>query len=448
MAKKAKKETLTPEERLAQALVPEDEQPYNVPDNWVWTRLGLFVNLLTGYPFDSSCYTDKNGDGLMPLIRIRDVVRGYTLTNTSQNCDSMYIIKRGDILVGMDGDFNLGVWNSDDAFLNQRVCRISSKNQFLLQDYFKFYLPRPLKEIQDKTPSVTVKHISAKQINLIPIPLPPLAEQKRIVDRVESLFAKLVAAKELAQTALDSFETRKTAILHKAFTGELTVKWRAEHGVGLETWEEKTLEDVCSSVYDGDHMPPPKSESGIPFLVISDVNQGHLTFNNKRFVPQNYYNNLSITRKPQKGDVLYTIVGSYGIPALIDVDKEFCFQRHIALLRPKEINSKCLWYLLQTEDMYQQATSIATGTAQLTVPIKGLRKMRFSMPSSLEQQEIARILDCLFEKEQRAKELCDVIDKIDLMKKAILASAFRGELGTNEPMEESALELLRTCVEA
>ena len=284
-------------------------------------------------------------------------------------------------------------------------------------------------------------------MDTIPIPLPPLVEQQRIVDRIESLFAKLDEAKEKAQAVVDSFETRKAAILHKAFTGELTAKWREEHGVRMESWEVRTLDSVCSSIFDGDHMPPPKAESGIPFLVISNVNTGHLTFENTRFVPQEYYDTLSDTRKPQLGDVLYTLVGSFGIPVVVNSKRPFCFQRHMALLRPIDVSPQFLWYILQTPEMYDKASSIATGTAQLTVPIKGLRAMTIPRPNIAEQVEIVRILDGFFAREQSAKEAAEaVLDQIDLMKKSILARAFRGELGTNDPSEESAVELLKEII--
>ena len=416
---------------------------YPIPHNWKWDSIGNYAKIKSGYPFDSEKFSD-DPTGRQPLIRIRDILREYTNTFTDECCPEEYIIHAGDILIGMDGDFNAGKWNGDDALLNQRVCYIQSNSNCLLNDYLYYYLPGILKMINNATPSVTVKHLSANTLRKTQIPLPPLAEQQRIVDRIESLFARLDEAKEKAQAVVDSFETRKAAILHKAFTGELTAKWREEHDVGMESWEVRTLDSVCSSIFDGDHMPPPKAESGIPFLVISNVNTGHLTFENTRFVPQEYYDTLSDTRKPQLGDVLYTLVGSFGIPVVVNSKRPFCFQRHMALLRPIDVSPQFLWYILQTPEMYDKASSIATGTAQLTVPIKGLRAMTIPRPKIAEQVEIVHILDGFFAREQSAKAAAEaVLDQIDLMKKSILARAFRGELGTNDPSEESAVELLR-----
>jgi type I restriction enzyme S subunit len=153
-------------------------------------------------------------------------------------------------------------------------------------------------------------------------------------------------------------------------------------------------------------------------------------------VPLEYYESLSDTRKPKIGDLLYTLVGSYGIPVVVDNNRPFCFQRHMALLKPRNIDTYFLWYQMQTNETYDQATNIATGTAQLTVPIKGLRKMKILSPIHNEQLEIVHILDEILLKLRQSRDLAEsVIAQIDMMKKAILARAFRGELGTNVPGE-------------
>ena len=275
--------------------------------------------------------------------------------------------------------------------------------------------------------SANHKRYWISEYSKIKLDLPTLTEQQRIVNRIETMFAKLDQAQKKAQSVLDSFETRKAAILHKAFTGQLKID---NEELSIADWEEKKLGEVCESIFDGDHMPPPKAEFGIPFLVISNVNTGFLSFDNTRYVPNDYYDSLSETRKPKTGDVLYTIVGSYGIPVLVDSDRAFCFQRHMALLKPsKLISSRYLWYVLQSNEMYQKATSIATGTAQLTVPIKGLRELTIPVPPLNYQLSIVNFLDSVLEKESRAKEAAQtVLNQIALLKKSILARAFRGEL--------------------
>ena len=434
-----KKTALTIEERLQQALVPAEEQPYEVPENWVWVRLiGNVNSCLDGYrkPINSSERAKRVGK-----------VPYYGATGQVGWIDD-YLTNEHLVLLGEDGAPFLDLLK-DKAYIIFGEAWVNN-HAHILKSYFgeigNAFLMHYLNTVdyKDYVKGTTRLKLTQGSMQLMPFPLPPLSEQQRIVERIEELFAKLDEAKERLQEAADSFAVRKAAILHKAFTGELTQQWRRENGVSDESWEDVSLDSVCKSIYDGDHMPPPKSETGIPFLVISNVNTGFISFEKCRFVPEEYYDGLSETRTPEIGDILYTIVGSYGIPVMVDTDKKFCFQRHMALLKPKDIYNRFLWRQLQTQSFFEQATSIATGTAQLTVPIKGLRKLIVKCPTLPEQHEIVRLIDDLLARERAAQQAAEqALASIDLMKKSILARAFRGELGTNKASEASALELLR-----
>lgn len=438
MAGKKTQAHLTPEEKLQQALVPEAEQPYKIPANWCWTYLKNVSDCLDNFrkPINANERNARLGD-----------VPYYGATGQVGWIDD-YLTNEELVLLGEDGAPFLDLLKNKAYLINGKAwvnnhahilrSKFGTMGNRLLIEYLNSF------DFTGFVTGTTRLKLTQASMNKIIIPIVPLAEQQRIVERIESFFAKLDEAKENMQNVLEGFETRKAAILHKAFTGELTAKWRKQHGISMDSWEEKALQEVCSSIYDGDHMPPPKSETGIPFLVISNVNTGYLSFENTRFVPEEYYNSLNMVRKPCKGDVLYTLVGSYGISVIVDTDRNFCFQRHMALLKPKNIDTRYLWYTLQTQQTYEKATKIATGTAQLTVPIKGLRQMEIYVPTLQEQTEIVRIIDGLLAKEQQAKELAEnVLDKIELIKKSILARAFRGELGTNNPADEPAVELLK-----
>lgn len=452
----------TYEEKIEESLVPDWEQPYKVPSNWIWTRLGKVCTFERGITFPASAKEFIPSNEVIPCIRTANVqenleIEDLIYVNKSyMKGNEAKLVKQNDIIMSSANSRELVGKTCfvkhvlDPMTFGGFVLNIRAKN---IHSKFLFYMLRfeflSGNFMGESTQTTNIANINTTKLSNYSFPLPPLEEQQRIVERIESLFSKLDEAKEKAQMALDSFECRKVAILHKAFTGELSKKWREENGVGINNWEEKTLASVCYSIFDGDHMPPPKSESGVPFLVISNVNKGKLSFENTRFVPQEYYDRLTETRKPMWNDILYTIVGTIGIPVLVNSYREFCFQRHMALFKPRNINSKLLWYLLQSEDAFQKSNNIATGTAQRTVPIKRLRELSFVIPMlPSEQNEIVRILDSIFDKEQRAKELVSVIEKINLIKKAILARAFRGDLDTNKSEEESALELLKEILSA
>lgn len=172
------------------------------------------------------------------------------------------------------------------------------------------------------------------------------------------------------------------------------------------------LEDCCVSISDGDHLPPPKAEKGIPFITISNINSyNQIDFTNTMFVPEDYYNNLDTKRKAQRGDILYSVVGSFGIPILISEDKKFVFQRHIAILRPDtSVDSRYLYYKMLSKDFYAMADTAAIGAAQRTISLTALRNMEITLPNIDIQRKIADILskyDNLIENNQRQIKLLE-----------------------------------------
>ena len=159
-------------------------------------------------------------------------------------------------------------------------------------------------------------------------------------------------------------------------------------------WAWTELDEVCTSITDGDHQPPPQVPAGIPFLVIGNIREQRLNFTNCRYVSPEYFESLKPIRRPRRGDVLYSLVGSYGIPVLVKDDAPFCVQRHIGILRPSpEISAAFLAFILSSHEIFDQATRYATGTAQLTVPLSGLRRIRIPLPPCMEQDRIVAAIE-------------------------------------------------------
>ena len=415
------KKQLTPAEQLAKAQVPKEEQPYQLPKGWQWVRLGGLTQIIGGGTPSSKNDAYYEG-GTIPWIRPADL-SGY---------QDKYI-ERGERSIT-----ELGLAKSSARLLPADTVLLSTRapigyvaiaaNEVTTNQGFKSFLPSSLYEpsylywylkgnkdmLERHASGTTFLELSAKRASEIMMPLPPMEEQQRIVQRIESLFAKLDAAEVRLNAVAATFAPRKAVLLRSAIHGKLT-----------------TLQDVCKSIFDGDHMPPPKVEEGVPFLVIANVHTGKLDFSQTRYVPQSYYDKISTTRKPEKGDVLYTLVGSYGIPVLVDTDQAFCFQRHMGLLKPdhSKVETKYLWYALQLQNVFQQATAIAKGTAQLTVPIKGFRQLHIPLPPLPEQRAIVAQLDRLLAREhQAAVAVTRARTELRRLRAAILARAFRGEL--------------------
>ena len=275
-------------------------------------------------------------------------------------------------------------------------------------------------------------------------PLPPLAEQRRIVAKLDEAFGHLETLKSSLARIPELLKKFRQTVLTQAVTGKLTEGWRGNDA--LIDWETTLLKSITERITDGDHQAPPKAASGIPFIVISDVSKGKLNLLNvKKFVPEEYYNSISEYRRPRKNDVLYTVTGSIGIPILVETNDLFCFQRHIGLIRPDpaKINCYFLYYLLGSAQIFQQAKDVATGTAQLTIPLNGIRSFIISLPPLAEQEEIVRRVEGLFGVADRLEaQYAALRERIEALPGALLAKAFRGELVAQDPADEPATALL------
>ncbi len=264
--------------------------------------------------------------------------------------------------------------------------------------------------------ATTLPSLKLTTIKELRIPVPTIPEQERIVARIEELFSQLDAGVETLKKTKAQLAVYRQAVLKEAFDN---------------CDERVAIESICYHVTDGDHMPPPKAESGVPFIMISNINRNTIDWNNTAFVDRNYYESINEKRKPQKGDVLYTVTGSYGLPVLVDFETDFCFQRHIALLRPKPvITQKYLYYALMEPETYAQATKGATGTAQKTIGLGILRKMQIPFCENIAAQ------NAIVEDIENRLSVCDGIEQTvdaalqqaDALRQSILNQAFKGRL--------------------
>lgn len=179
------------------------------------------------------------------------------------------------------------------------------------------------------------------------------------------------------------------------------------------SWKRVKLKDICLSISDGDHQAPPKSKKGIPFVTISNITKtNQFDFSNTMFVPQEYYDGLDSKRKAKKGDILYSVVGSFGIPVYVQDGTPFVFQRHIAILKldTEKIVPRFLYYTMLNRDFYMKADAAAIGAAQRTISLTALRNMEIEIPNIETQDKITKILsvyDNLIENNQKQIKLLE-----------------------------------------
>ena len=180
----------------------------------------------------------------------------------------------------------------------------------------------------------------------------------------------------------------------------------------MSEWKQYKLEEVCKSIADGDHMPPPKSNKGIPFVTISNIVDNRLDFSNTHFVPLSYYDGLDDKRKPNVGDTIYSVVGTFGKPVYVKEDKPFVFQRHIAILRPDEskVVPQFLFYKLLSPQFYRKADVMAVGAVQRTISLTSLRNATIQLPPLKIQSKIVDVLSSLDDKIAVNKKICENLE--------------------------------------
>lgn len=489
-----KKTALTIEERLQQALVPAEEQPYEVPENWVWVRLGSLYEV---NPKNKAA--DELDAAFIPMEKISAGMLSEYSYETQEWCKA----KKGHTQFA-DGDVAFAkispcFENRKSMMLNNLPNSIGGgtteliilRNASINQKY-TFWLVSDERFIRGgvQTYSGTVgqQRINMDYVRSYPIPLPPLSEQQRIVERIEELFAKLDEAKERLQEVADSFAVRKAAILHKAFTGELTKKHEIEDSIVIRDKlfverenmvQEKVLKRVKIKplIRDEYKLQLDKNwvqcklgevafvtklagfeytkyihleDTGeIPVVRAQNVRKGYLDTTNLLYISKSVSDALSRSALKEKS-VLITFIGAgIGDACVFDENQQYHLAPNVAKVEPFNKSEEklnvyfLLYYLLSSFGQYEIFKNMKA-TAQPSLSMETIREIIIPLPSIEEQHEIVRLIDDLLARERATQQAAEqALASIELMKKSILARAFRGELGTNKASEASALELLR-----
>ena len=436
MAKKKQIE-LTIEEKLQNALVPKEEQPYKIPNNWCWTYIHNIAIVVTG-----KTPSKKNKEyygGKFPFFKPADLDAGrnmqYATEYLSEKGKSISVI----IPEKATGICCIGTIGKCGYFLvegttNQQINTVISKINPLYSYYF-FNTNSFVRELIFKASATTIAIVNKSKLESCLFPVAPLNEQQRIVNRIESLFVKLDRAKELIENTFAQFEQNKMAILHKAFTGELTVKWRKKNNINEKNFFNKVkLKNVIKLISGRDVSVSLCNDKsiGIPYIL------GASNIKDNKFFIERWIENPVVVS--EKNDILLSVKGTIG-KLYLQKEEKINISRQIMALRVlNDLNTHYLYYFLlrECERLKFEGNGLIPGISR-----KDILDLNILLPTLEEQQEIVNILDKLLAKYNKIKNLEQQLEKIELLKKAILAKAFRGELGTNNPDEESAENLLK-----
>lgn len=435
MAKKTKAANLSIEEKLEQALIVPGYEPYKIPDNWCWTNLKTVCNLDNGIKHnnESLVYFDAK--------TLREITEPV-----SRN--SGVIVEKGQKVILVDGENSGEVFVIPDRGYMGSTFRILNISKQFDEMYIRYFIDIFREELKKNKIGSAIPHLNKELFYGLQFPLPPLPEQQRIVERIESLFSKLDEAKEKAQEVINSFETRKAAILHKAFSGELTAKWREENGVRIESWESTKIGNMLTEIKYGTSEKSDYSFDGIAVFRIPNIGDMTLIFDDVKKIQRQ---ECSENEYLSENDIL--IIRSNGSKELVGkcalvpkINFKCTYASFLIRLRMKDSISSLytVWYLTSEQARKQLFNKAKSSAGIHNINSKEISDISIVVPSKPEQNIITATLERLITKEKETVIFAEsVIDQIDAMKKAILARAFRGELGTNDPKEESAVELLK-----
>ena len=384
-----------------------------------FVKLGDVCEVQNGFAFDSKYFNTNESEG-MPLIRIRDILNGYTHTYYSGDYQEEYIVHKGDLLIGMDGDFNIGQWNSDDALLNQRVCRLIPSNK-ILPKFIYYYIPTALQEINNKTVYTTVKHLSSNQVKAILLPNQSLSEQQRIVDILDKEFEKIDRLRSNAEINLRHAKD----LFQAALRTELEPK---------EGWAECSIGEIAE-IKGGKRVPKGykliTQRTNHPYIRVSDFNDsGSVSLNDIHFISDEVYEGIKrYTISPT--DVYISIAGTIGKSGIIPdvLDGANLTENACKLVLKKGISNHFIYCCTLSDGFKEQVAKLTMQAAQPKLALTRLATIRVSIPTIDEQKRVVNTLDNINNKCKVLQENYNkTIALCDDLKQSLLRKAFNGEL--------------------
>ena len=452
---------------------------------WGRVELSLIADVLNGFAFDSKKFS-KSGE--IPLIRIRDLGYDQTDCKYSGEFDLNYLVKSGDLLIGMDGDFKSSRWRGSDALLNQRVCKIIQKTEFYSPKFLDYVLPAYLLEINKMTSSLTVKHLSSQTIKEIPLPLPPLTEQDRLVTKIEELFTQLDAGVISLKKVQAQLKRYRQAVLKAAFEGKLTQKWREENKGEIapasilferikskydrdekeiakrlplnesdlfqvpNEWIWVQVQDVCENITNGYTPSAEKLFEGsgeIPFIKVYNLTKtGAFDFTKKPTFISRVTHETELRRSAvYPNDVLMNIVGPpLGKISLVpELHDEWNINQAIVIYRTfPEYSRKLILYALLSETIQKWLQKRGKTTAgQTNYTITMSRSLPIPLPPLNEQSIIVNEIERHFSQIDHIERIVETsLRQANSLRQSILKRAFEGKLVSQDPTDEPASILL------
>lgn len=493
------------EEKLKKALIPVDEQPYTIPSNWVWTRLGEVNEIITGNTPSKNENTFWENKDIF-FVKPDDLSQGRHLSFSKECIDKRAVNKvrmlpKNTTLICCIGSIGKVAYSEVESCSNQQINSLVAKENCVYPLY-NYYLVNSIffqSQMLENSSATTISILNKSSTEKLLFPLPPLNEQKRIVEKLDFLFEKTKRAKEIIEEIKVDIENRKISILDRAFKGTLTSKWRNENKTSdvkellksineekIKKWEEDclqaekdgnkkpkkpTITEVKDMIVPVDEQPyklpdswvwvrlgeisklsggsgfPEKYQGfldkNIPFYKVGslkNIDDNFYIENSENYIDDDILTEIKAKLFPANTIIFAKIGEAIRLNRRAILKENSCIDNNLmALVSNSSCYFRYVYFWLKKEDLYKYAQATTVPSIRQST----LEELEFPLPPLEEQEEIVRALDEVLENENKVKELLELEERIDILEKSILHKAFKGELGTQNNSDESALELLK-----
>jgi len=399
-----------------------------------WDRIFLreVAKVQNGFAFSSKYFVKTGG---YPLIRIRDIDNISTVDQYKGEYSDEYVVRKGDILIGMDGDFNAAIWKGNEALLNQRVCRVIPFGEKYDTKFLYLCLQPYLNAINEETSSVTVKHLSSRTIEEIPLPYPSLIEQQGIVSKIEELFSELDKGVEQLKTAQQQLKTYRQSVLKWAFEGRLTND-DVQDGELPEGWKWRSIKEICDTKRKcsyGVLVPGEHVENGITLLRVGDIDDnGKIAQKDMKKISPAIAAKFKRTFL-EGGEVVISLVGAIGRTAVVPVSLKGANTARAVGVIPvsKDISANFIELMLRSPDKIKEHNDSSHEVARKTLNLEDVVKSKIPIPSIDEQNEIVQAVESRFSVADKLEEsINQSLQQAEALRQSILKQAFEGKLVT------------------
>jgi type I restriction enzyme S subunit len=390
---------------------------HSLAEGWRRVRLGEVAEYLNGRAFKPEEWVTSG----LPIIRIENLNSPLAPFNYFDGqVDSRNVVNDGDLLISWSASLDAYTWRSGPAVLNQHIFKVEERKDLITREYLYFVARHAMREIRSQVHGATMRHITKPEFEAIQIPLPPLAEQKRITAILNEQMAAVERARAAAEAQLEAAKALPAAYLRAVFSGP-----------DAHRWGQVRLGSISTLVIDGPHVTPTYVPKGVPFLTVRNIVNRRIDLSDVSYVTAEDYAEFSRRGKIERGDILYTKDGTMGVPCVVDSDLDFSFFVSVALIKLVR-DRACPWfiaYALESPAVLGQVKQLGAGAGLKHMVLKSIRALELPLPPLSEQQSIVAMLNDQMASAARARTANEEeLDAINKLPAALLRRAFNGEL--------------------